>query len=59
MCQFGSLRLMLLDRDKELGLLSGLLAGVRRVLARAFWSGSVSGVATTRRMFISGFVTIC
>ena len=28
MCQFGSLRLMLLDRDKELGLLSGLLAGV-------------------------------
>ncbi len=28
MCQLGSLRLMLLDRDKELGLLSGLLAGV-------------------------------
>ncbi len=27
-CGLGSLRLMLLDRDKELGLLSGLLAGV-------------------------------
>jgi len=28
MCRLGRLRLMLLDRDKELGLLSGLLAGV-------------------------------